>query len=69
MEVTVTTFLLASLIFLTLRSIYRLWYHPLSHIPGPPLAAITHLYEAYHDIVRGGLYVWEIEKMHDKYGE
>ncbi|KAL2844381.1 cytochrome P450 [Aspergillus pseudodeflectus] len=68
MEVTVTTFLLASLIFLTLRSIYRLWYHPLSHIPGPPLAAITHLYEAYHDIVRGGLYVWEIEKMHDKYG-
>jgi hypothetical protein len=53
---------------LILRSIYRLYLHPLHHIPGPKLAAISHAYEFYHDVIRGGLFVWEIEKMHEKYG-
>ncbi|KAL4936174.1 hypothetical protein BDV06DRAFT_233669 [Aspergillus oleicola] len=55
-------------IFLLARTIYRLYFHPLSHIPGPKLAAISHLYEVYHDIWRGGLYLFEIEKMHKQYG-
>ncbi|KAI1373545.1 cytochrome P450 [Hypoxylon crocopeplum] len=46
-------------IFLLLRSFYRLFFHPLSHIPGPRLAAVTHAVEFYHDV---------IEKMHEKYG-
>ncbi|ORY63203.1 cytochrome P450 [Pseudomassariella vexata] len=54
--------------FIVLRSFYRLFFHPLSHIPGPKLAAISHAYEFYHDAIRKGMYIWEIEKMHEKYG-
>ncbi|OGM51153.1 cytochrome P450 oxygenase [Aspergillus bombycis] len=53
---------------LIVRSIYRLYFDPLHHIPGPKLAAVTHLYEFYHDVIRGGLFIWEIEKMHQVYG-
>jgi hypothetical protein len=64
-----TIFTILLIIFsLILRSIYRLYLHPLHHIPGPKLAAISHAYEFYHDVIRGGLFVWEIEKMHEKYG-
>ncbi|KAJ5155936.1 benzoate 4-monooxygenase cytochrome P450 [Penicillium capsulatum] len=48
--------------------IYRLFFHPLSRIPGPRLAAASYLPEIYHDIFRGGMYMWEIEKMHSRYG-
>ena len=54
--------------YLVVRSIYRLYFHPLSHIPGPKIAAISHAYEFYHDAVRGGMYIWEVGKMHEKYG-
>ncbi|KAL4982116.1 cytochrome P450 [Aspergillus falconensis] len=53
---------------LVVRTIYRLYFDPLHHIPGPKLAAITHLYEFYHDVIRGGLFIWEIERMHREYG-
>ena len=48
--------------------IYRLWFHPLAKFPGPKLAAATLWVEFYHDVVRSGMYIWEIEKMHKKYG-
>ncbi|PYH47883.1 cytochrome P450 [Aspergillus saccharolyticus JOP 1030-1] len=48
--------------------IYRLYFHPLSSIPGPKLAAMTSLFEFYHDVIRRGKYIWEIEKMHAQYG-
>ncbi|RAH70116.1 cytochrome P450 [Aspergillus aculeatinus CBS 121060] len=51
-----------------LRSLYRLYFHPLSKIPGPPVAAITGLHEFYHDVVRGGKFLWKIEEMHKRYG-
>ncbi|KAI0467426.1 cytochrome P450 [Xylaria cf. heliscus] len=54
--------------YLVVRSLYRLYFHPLSHIPGPKVAAISHAYEFYHDAIRGGMYLWEVEKMHKKYG-
>ncbi|KAL4881774.1 cytochrome P450 [Aspergillus karnatakaensis] len=54
-------------IYLT-RTIYRLYLHPLAKFPGPRLTATTSLYEVYHDIIRGRRFVWEIEKMHEKYG-
>ncbi|KAL4789404.1 cytochrome P450 [Aspergillus venezuelensis] len=60
--------LLGLAIFLLARSIYRLYFHPLSHIPGPKLAAISHLYEIYYDIWRGGRYLFKIEQMHQQYG-
>jgi hypothetical protein len=54
--------------YLTLRTIYRLQFHPLHKIPGPRLAAATHLVEFYYDVVKGGKYIWEVERMHKRYG-
>lgn len=51
-----------------LTVIYRLYAHPLAGFPGPKLAAATFLYEFYYDIIKGGMYIWEIERMHEKYG-
>ncbi|OGM47432.1 benzoate 4-monooxygenase cytochrome P450 [Aspergillus bombycis] len=48
--------------------IYRLYSHPLRKIPGPKLAAVTHLYEWYYDLCLGGRYLFEIERMHERYG-
>ncbi|KAF7561089.1 hypothetical protein G7046_g3049 [Stylonectria norvegica] len=48
--------------------IYRLYLSPLAKFPGPKLAALTSWYCAYHDIIRGGQYIWVVEEMHRKYG-
>lgn len=52
-----------------LCTVYRLYLHPLSKFPGPKLAAATFLYEFYYDVVKGGMYIWEVERMHEKYGQ
>lgn len=57
------------LVWFGIKSIYRLHWHPLCHIPGPKCAAISHLYEFYYDVVKGGTYLFEVQKMHRKYGE
>lgn len=44
-------------------------FHPLSHIPGPKLAAATYLPEFYYDVVKFGCYTKEIKKLHETYGE
>lgn len=56
--------------YLALRTIYRLYLHPLSHIPGPKLAAATYFYEYYFDLVKspGGQYIYEVDRLHTKYG-
>ncbi|KAL3485049.1 cytochrome P450 [Aspergillus germanicus] len=41
-------------VFLTFRTIYRLYLHPLSKF--------------YYDVILGGLYCWELKRMHEKYG-
>lgn len=48
---------------------YRLYFHPLSKIPGPKVTAITHLYEFYHNVVYSGKFLFKIEQMHQKYGK
>ncbi|TGO39669.1 hypothetical protein BHYA_0049g00040 [Botrytis hyacinthi] len=45
----------------------RLYFHPLSKIPGPRLAAATSWYEFYYNAIRDGLYIRSFEKMHTDY--
>jgi hypothetical protein len=60
---------LTLLLFFGLRVvIYRLYAHPLAGFPGPKLAAASFLYEFYYDVIKSGMYIWEIERMHEKYG-
>ncbi|KAE8380452.1 cytochrome P450 [Aspergillus bertholletiae] len=60
--------LTAAVSYLIVRSIYRLYFHPLRSFPGPKLAALTHAYEFYYDGVKGGQFIWEIQRMHEIYG-
>lgn len=56
-------------IYHVIRALYNLSpLHPLWHIPGPKLAAATFLYEAWFDLVLGGMYTSEISRLHDIYG-
>lgn len=48
--------------------IIGLYLHPLAKFPGPKIAALTQLYEFYHDVVRPGQYTWVIRSMHQRYG-
>jgi hypothetical protein len=48
---------------------YNLYGHPLSHIPGPKIAAATYLYQTYYSLVGGSRYYIKIGELHDKYGE
>lgn len=47
--------------------IQRLLFSPIAKFPGPKLAAVTSWYELYYDVIHKGKYLFEIEKMHDKY--
>ncbi|KAI1372086.1 cytochrome P450 [Hypoxylon crocopeplum] len=62
------TFLLGSAVFcLTIRSIYRLYFHPLSKYPGPKIAAISDVWYAYHSLA--GRWPWAVEDALKKYGD
>ncbi|KAF9883416.1 hypothetical protein FE257_003499 [Aspergillus nanangensis] len=50
------------------KSVYRLYFHPLSKFPGPKLAALTSGYEFYYNVIQRGSFIWEIERMHQVYG-
>lgn len=72
------------LLFLASRAVYRLWLSALAQFPGQKIAgmsnsspharhsclntALTSWYCAYHDILRGGQYIWVVEDMHRTYG-
>lgn len=60
--------LVLSVVYAITLGIYRVYFSPLSHIPGPRLAAATRWYELYHDAYKVGKYYLEIEKMHKRYG-
>ncbi|KAF4538553.1 Cytochrome p450 [Lasiodiplodia theobromae] len=57
--------LLPAIALLTL-SLYRLHLHPLSHIPGPPLAALTSLWLYWHSY--RGTEARVIDALHRRYG-
>jgi len=60
--------LLTFVISIPTLALYRLFFHPLSHFPGPKLAAITRLYEAYYDVIQNGQYTFKIAALHAQYG-
>ena len=48
--------------------IYRLYFSPIAKFPGPKLAAATRWYEFYYDVIKRNRFSWQIQKMHDQYG-
>nr|QTX15957.1 cytochrome P450 monooxygenase [Aspergillus westerdijkiae]QTX15966.1 cytochrome P450 monooxygenase [Aspergillus westerdijkiae]QTX15971.1 cytochrome P450 monooxygenase [Aspergillus westerdijkiae] len=61
--------LVATPLFYVLNTVvYELFFSPLSHIPGPKLAACTRLYELYYDIILHGRYTFKIAELHKEYG-
>ncbi|KAK6084894.1 trichodiene oxygenase [Seiridium cupressi] len=57
------------IIYGIIRALYNVSpLHPLSHIPGPKVAAATFLYEGWYDLIQGGRYTREIKRMHELYG-
>ena len=66
----IIAFVIFSLILrLTYGGLWRLYWSPIAHIPGPKLAALTRLYELYYEIYQGGQYTFKIGELHNKYGE
>lgn len=68
-------FILTVTLFLSLISglwlaLNRLYISPLSKIPGPRIAGLSTLYEAYYDLVSkgGGQFAFKIKELHAKYG-
>ena len=60
---------LTALIVYTLTLyIYRIYFSPISHIPGPKLAAATRWYEFYFDAIKVGQFYLEVERLHRVYG-
>ena len=61
--------LIATVVFYVLyKVVYRLFFHPLSNVPGPWYAAISTFYEFWWDAPKSGQYMFRIEEMHKKYG-
>ncbi|PVH77446.1 cytochrome P450 [Cadophora sp. DSE1049] len=58
---------LYAVVFLT-RTIYSLYFGPLSNFPGPKIAAATLCYEFYYDIILKGQYTFKIKELHQEYG-
>lgn len=58
------------IIYTITKLIYRLFLHPLSHFPGPKLAAVTFWYEAYFDVFLnpGGQFIYHLDTLHEQYG-
>ncbi|KAI8623119.1 cytochrome P450 family protein [Xylariaceae sp. FL1651] len=67
LRITIATIITGSLYVLGLV-VHRLFISPIAGFPGPKLAAATSWYELYYDVVKKGTYLFQIEKMHEKYG-
>ncbi|KAJ5740178.1 cytochrome P450 [Penicillium malachiteum] len=59
---------LSWLAWVLLEAARRLFFHPLSSIPGPRLAALTWWYEFYYDAIKPGQYIFKIQDLHKEYG-
>ncbi|KAJ5921253.1 hypothetical protein N7466_009579 [Penicillium verhagenii] len=59
---------IAAILFSLVRIIYRVYFHPLSKIPGPKLAAASTAYIFYYNVIKGGVFIWHLERLHGIYG-
>ena len=59
----------ALLLFVILRAIYRVTLHPLAKFPGPKLAALSSAYQAWYDLRPGTSYIFEFPGLHKRYGK
>ncbi|TVY90100.1 Cytochrome P450 monooxygenase [Lachnellula willkommii] len=62
------TTVVLSLLLVVAGAVRRLYFHPLAHIPGPRLAAITWWYEFYFDVIQPSTFVFKIQELHKQYG-
>ncbi len=58
----------AYVVYAGFRTIYRLFFHPLSSFPGPRLAAATESYETWYDVFMHGEMLRHGQKLHEQYG-
>ncbi|KAI9459930.1 putative P450 monooxygenase [Lactarius psammicola] len=63
------TMLAAILNFSVWRIVYNLYFHPLSHFPGPKLAACSRLWLAYRELIKGESLGDLRTQLHRQYGE
>ncbi|KAI1446033.1 cytochrome P450 [Annulohypoxylon stygium] len=56
----------SAVIYLTIRSVWRIYFHPLSRYPGPKIAAVSDIWYAYHSLK--GRWPWAAEAAIRKYG-
>ncbi|KAH7323773.1 cytochrome P450 [Rhexocercosporidium sp. MPI-PUGE-AT-0058] len=67
--ITASTLLAAVGILYTFAlGIWRLYFSPISHFPGPKLAALTYGYEFYYDLIQRGCFLYKIQELHERYG-
>lgn len=60
--------LTVTVIYILFVAVYRLHFSPIAQIPGPRIAALTSLYEFYHDCIHLGQFYYQIQKLHEQYG-
>lgn len=67
MSLTQLALLVGALYYIVIL-IRRVYFSPISHIPGPKLAAASHWYQFYYDVALKGQYIWKVRDLHEKYG-
>ncbi|KAK1220243.1 hypothetical protein PQX77_017008 [Marasmius sp. AFHP31] len=68
MLMNITTIVIVLVIRLVFGVVYRLGFHPLVGFPGPKLAALTHYYRAYYEVLQRGGWLDQLKVLHAKYG-
>ncbi|KAI3329026.1 putative P450 monooxygenase [Xylariaceae sp. AK1471] len=48
--------------------LYRLYFCPIAHVPGPWLASATFWYEFYYDVIQRGRYEFKLQELHARHG-
>ncbi|KAJ5788009.1 benzoate 4-monooxygenase cytochrome p450 [Penicillium paradoxum] len=57
------------LLYMAVTALYRLTLHPLSHIPGPRIAAVTQLYQTFYCYYGNkSRFYQQVDRLHAKYG-